>query len=55
MKCDYCAKQIGEFYLVADRYFFNENAIGLELGVFCNKDCFFHQLEEAGAIQDWDL
>lgn len=54
MKCDYCAKQIGEFYLVADRYFFNEHAIGLEQGVFCNKDCFFHQLKEVGAIQDWD-
>ncbi len=55
MKCDYCTKQIGEFYLVADPYFFNEKAIGLEQGVFCDKNCFICQLAEVGAIQDWDL
>ena len=55
MKCDYCGQEIEEFYLEADRYFFNEDAIGLEQCVFCDKNCFICQLAEVGAIQDWDL
>ncbi len=55
MKCDYCGQEIEEFYLEADRYFFDEDAIEFEQGVFCDKDCFICKLVELGAIQDKDL
>lgn len=54
MKCDYCGQEIGKDYLEVDSDFFNEDAIGLEQGVFCNNNCLLYQLEEVGAIQYWD-